>query len=188
MECDTYREQMSLWLDDQLAQEEIRHLESHTATCPSCRAALHTLRRVDRLMAAAPMMSPAPGFSARFQTRLAARRRRNRTWAGIITLALAALALALGAMVLLAIPSLALWESLSASGLLTEGIGLLLDLGEAGAALLRLTWLIASALARGLRHPVFLAYAGATAILAAVWTQIVARRAFFGFRVVSSES
>jgi hypothetical protein len=37
-------------------------------------------------------------------------------------------------------------------------------------------WLILSALARGLRHPIFVAYAVATAILAVVWTEIVARR------------
>jgi anti-sigma factor RsiW len=176
MECDTYREQMSLWLDDQLTQEEMRQMEAHTATCSSCRAALEVLRRVDRLLASTPMVSPAPGFTARFQARLVARRRRHRTWAGFIILVLATLTLTLGGMALLALPGLALWESFSASGVLTQSISLLLDMGEAGVSVLRVAWLIISALARGLRHPVFVAYAMATAILAVTWTEIVARR------------
>jgi anti-sigma factor RsiW len=176
MECDTYREQMSLWLDDQLTQEEMRQMEAHTATCSSCRAALEVLRRVDRLLASTPMVSPAPGFTARFQARLVARRRRHRTWAGFIILVLATLTLTLGGMALLALPGLALWESFSASGVLTQSISLLLDMGEAGVSVLRVAWLIIGALARGLRHPVFVAYAMATAILAVTWTEIVARR------------
>jgi predicted anti-sigma-YlaC factor YlaD len=176
MECDTYREQMSLWFDRQLTQEEMRQVEAHTTTCPSCRAALEAVRRVDRLLASTPMVSPAPGFTARFQARLVARRRRHRTWVGLIILVLATLTLTLGGMALLALPGLALWESFSASGVLTQSIGLLLDLGEAVVSLLQVAWLILSALARGLRHPVFVAYAVATATLAVVWTEIVARR------------
>jgi predicted anti-sigma-YlaC factor YlaD len=176
MECDTYREQMSLWLDDQLTQEEMQLVEVHTATCPSCRAALEALRRVDRLLTSTPMASPAPGFTTRFQARLATRRRRHRTWVGLIILALATLTLTLGGIALLALPGLALWESFSASGVLTQSIGLLLDMGEAMISLLQVTWLILSALARGLRHPIFVAYAVTTAILAVVWTEIVARR------------
>jgi predicted anti-sigma-YlaC factor YlaD len=187
MECDTYREQMSLWLDNRLTQEEIQQVEAHTATCPACRATLDALHHVDRLLVATPMVSPAPGFTARFQARLVARRRRHRTWAGLTVLGLATLALGLGMMVLLATSGLAVWESLSTSGLLTQGIGLLLDLGKAWAALLNLVWLIASALAQGLRHPVFIAYVVATAVLTAAWTQIVTHGVLFKFRVVSSK-
>lgn len=176
MECDTYQEQISLWIDNQLAQDEIRQIEAHTATCLSCRATLDALRRVDRLLTSVPMMTPAPGFTTRFQARLVARRRRRRTWAGILTLTLATLALLLGAMVLLGISGVALWQSLSASGLLTQIIGLLLDLGKVLAASLGLAWLVVGALARGLRHPVFIAYAMATAILVVTWTQVVTRR------------
>lgn len=178
MKCDTYREQMSLWIDSQLTQDEIRRIEAHTATCQACRSALDALHRVDRLLVSAPMMSPAPGFSARFQVKLAARRRRRRTWAGVATLMLATLALLMGAIIVVGISGLALWQSLSASGLLTQGIGLLLDLGKALAASLRLTWLVIDALSRGLRHPLFIAYTVLTALLVVAWTQIVTRRVF----------
>src|SRR5574341_724978 len=178
MDCDTYREQMSLWLDNQLTQEEIRHIEAHAAACVSCRAALSAWQRVDRLLASVPMASPAPGFTTRFQARLATRRRRRHTWAGLATLGLATLALFMGGATLLALSGLAFWESLSASGVLTQGIGLLLDLGKAMAVFFELAWVILGALAQGVRHPVFIAFALATAFLVVAWTQIVTLRNF----------
>jgi len=186
MDCDTYREWMSLWLDQRLTQDEIRQVEAHTATCPTCHAVLDGMRQVDRLLTAAPMMAPAPGFTLRFQTRLAARRRRRRTWAGLVILALATLTLSLVIVALLAASGLALWESLAISGVLVEGIGVLLDLGKAWVTLLKLTWLVLSALSRGLRHPIFIAYVVATAILTAAWTQVVARRSFSQLRISNS--
>jgi predicted anti-sigma-YlaC factor YlaD len=176
MECDTCREQMSLWIDNQLTQDEVRNIEAHTAACSTCRAALGALQQVDRLLASVPMASPALGFTTRFQARLAARRRRRRTWAGLTTLGLTTLVLFLGGAVLLILSGLALWESLSVSGVLTQGIGLLLDLGKATAASFRLAWIILGALAQGLRQPVFIAYTLATALLVVAWTQIVTRR------------
>ena len=177
MECDTCQEQMSLWIDDQLTPNEIQEIEAHAATCPSCRASLDTLRRLDRLLASAPMVSPLPGFSDRFQAKLVTRRRRRRTWAGLLTLSLATLALSLGAALLLMLSGLTLWGSLPVSELLPQATSLLLNLGKVATASLKLTWLILGALARGLRHPIFIVYVAATAILIAAWTEIVLRRA-----------
>ena len=78
---------------------------------------------------------------------------------------------------LVAVPGLTLWESISTSGLLPNGVSLILDLGKASASLLNVAWLILGALARLVRHPVFIAYVLTTAILFVTWTQIVARRA-----------
>ncbi len=175
MECDTYQEQMSLWIDDQLTEDEIRRIEVHAVTCASCRAALDALRRLDRLLDAAPMIAPMPRFTERFQARLVTQRRRSRTWAGLLTLTLATLIFLLGAATLLAASGLTLWSNLAITGLLPQATGLLLDVGKAMVAFLNLTWLIAGALARGVRHPLFITYVAATTILIAVWTQIVAR-------------
>jgi predicted anti-sigma-YlaC factor YlaD len=176
MECETYREHMSLWLDQQLTAQEIQQLEAHTAACPACRAVLEQLNQVNWLLASAPMMAPAPGFAVRFQARLTAHRRRRRTWAGVLTLALASLGILLGVTILLAISGLAVWEGIASSGLLARSVGLLLDMGKTGADMLKLAWLIMTALARGARHPVFIAYVAGTALLFATWTHIVARR------------
>jgi predicted anti-sigma-YlaC factor YlaD len=171
MECDTYQEQMSLLIDGQLNEDEVRHIEGHAAVCANCRTSLDAVRRLDRLLSAAPMMAPMPGFTGRFQARLVTRRRRSRTWAGLLTLTLATLVLVLGATAVLATSGLTLWDNFAITGI----TGLLLDLGKAIAVSLNLTWLILSALARVLRHPVFIAYFAATAILIAAWTQIITR-------------
>jgi anti-sigma factor RsiW len=178
MECETCREWMSLWLDGRLVQAEIEQVEDHTATCLDCRAALDALRRVDRLLNAAQPMLPAPGFTLRFQARLAARRQRRRTWAGVLTLGLATLGILLVTSVLLALYGLEWWEFLIASGWLGQSVGLLLSLGRAWMALLNLVRLVAGGLARGLEHPVVVAYAVVTAALTLAWTQIVRRRVF----------
>jgi predicted anti-sigma-YlaC factor YlaD len=171
MECDTYQEQMSLWIDGQLTEDEIRPIESHAAACANCRASLDGLRRLDRLLSAAPMTAPVSGFTERFQARLVTRRRRSRTWAGLLTLAIATLVMVLGATAVLAASGLTLWDNFAITGI----AGLLLDLGKAIAISLNLMWLILSALARVLRHPVFIAYFTATAILIAAWTQVITR-------------
>ncbi len=175
MECNTYQEQMSLWVDNKLPQEDIRQIEVHIASCLTCRSGLEALRRVDRLLSSTPMISPAHSFSARFQARLVARKRAHRTWAGLTILALSGLMVMLGATLLLAISGIAVWDSVTASGLLTQSIALLLDVGKAMAASLRLAWLVVKALARGIRHPVFVAYALATAVLIVGWTQTINR-------------
>jgi hypothetical protein len=84
----------------------------------------------------------------------------------------------LATIVLLAVSSLELWGSLSVGGWLGQGIGLLLSLGKAGTTLFNLVWLITGALVRGLQHPVCVAYAVVTVILAVTWTQIVKQRVF----------
>ncbi len=176
MECGTCREWMSLWLDGRLVQAEVEQVEGHVATCPDCRTALDALWYVDRLLSAAPLVMPAPGFTLRFQARLAARRRRRRTWAGILTLGLATLGIMLVAGVLLALYGLEWWEFLTASGWLGQGVGLLLSLGKAWVALLNLARLVAGGLLRCLEHPAVIAYAIVTAALTLTWTHIVRRR------------
>ncbi len=176
MECDTCREWMSLWLDGRLVPAEIEQVEGHVATCPDCHTALDALRHVDRLLSAAPLVLPAPGFTLRFQARLAARHRRRRTWAGILTLGLATLGILLVTGVLLALYGLEWWGFLTTSGWLGQAVGLLLNLGKAWVALLNLTRLVASGLARCLEHPAVIAYAIVTATLTLAWTHIVRRR------------
>jgi predicted anti-sigma-YlaC factor YlaD len=176
MECDTCREWMSLWLDGRLVQAEIEQVEGHVATCPDCRTALDALRHVDHLLSAAPPVLPAPGFALRFQARLAARHRRRRTWAGILTLGLATLGILLVTGVLLALYGLEWWQFLTAGGWLGQAVGLLLNLGKAWMALLNLIRLVAGGLVRCLEHPAVIAYAIVTATLTLTWTYIVRRR------------
>lgn len=74
-----------LWLleDQSLGPEQTRALQAHLQTCAHCSALAETGLQ---LKSARPAASPA-GFTARFQTRLAAHRiaeRRRKFWGGLI--------------------------------------------------------------------------------------------------------
>jgi predicted anti-sigma-YlaC factor YlaD len=75
MRNDNFAEKISLWLDDQLSPAEIEELEAHLVDCHDCRHIYNDLRRVDQLFqaAAGQMAAPSPGFSQRFEARLAQR-------------------------------------------------------------------------------------------------------------------
>ncbi len=97
-----YGERMSLMLDGRLSARERAELEAHMAVCGECRAVWDKFQRVDRVLAGAAMVMPAPGFAQRLSARLvheqalqARRVRRERTvaWVGVLAAGSAALAL-----------------------------------------------------------------------------------------------
>lgn len=69
-----------------LTPEQKRQLDSHVRSCPYCAA----LARTEKVLRAARLASPTPGFISRFQTRLAAQkavdRRRRRIGSILFTL------------------------------------------------------------------------------------------------------
>jgi anti-sigma factor RsiW len=76
------------WLldDNTITPEQKRGLDAHLRACPHCAALLET----GRALKSVKMVSPASGFTARFQTRLAARKiadRRSRFWGTILFVA-----------------------------------------------------------------------------------------------------
>jgi len=76
MSMDQFTEKISLWLDNELSPAEVTELEAHLTDCPACRQTYEAMQRVDRLFrtAAHQMVIPAPGFTRRFETRLAQQR------------------------------------------------------------------------------------------------------------------
>lgn len=96
--CEQYGEWMSLAQDGMLNSTQTRLLHTHLAACPPCQTEWEAMTFVSRMFRATPMVAPAPGFVARFQTRLAYReeqRRRMMIWLllGIGAFALLALTL-----------------------------------------------------------------------------------------------
>lgn len=89
MNCQPFED----WLlnDKKLTAEEKRELNGHLQTCRYCVA----LSRTGYALRAARVVPPAPGFAARFEARLAARKvaeRRKRLW-GVLLLALTGIGL-----------------------------------------------------------------------------------------------
>ena len=87
-----YHESMHAMLDGAIAPADRRALEAHLATCASCQASWASLSSVHRLLKAAPLAAPRPGFSQRFEARLAQRRSRPRAIWGALALGLGAVA------------------------------------------------------------------------------------------------
>ena len=127
------------WLlnDMPITPKQRRELESHLRTCAYCAALLET----GKALRSVKMVSPAAGFTVRFQTRLAARKladRRRRFW-GTILFMLGGLAI----LMWLAGPYLASFFAAPAtwlSALVEWGIFLITTLQamtEAGSVLLR---------------------------------------------------
>lgn len=81
------------WLlnDTPLTGEQKRQLDSHVRNCTYCAA----LARTEKVLRAARLASPAPGFMTRFQTRLIERKAadRRRRWIGSILFVTAGLTL-----------------------------------------------------------------------------------------------
>ena len=76
------------WLlnDMPISPEQKRELDSHLRTCAYCAALVET----GKALSSVKMVSPAAGFTSRFQTRLAARKvaeRRRRFWGAILFVA-----------------------------------------------------------------------------------------------------
>ena len=76
------------WLlnDMPISPEQKRELDAHLRTCTYCAALIET----GKALSSVKMVSPAAGFTSRFQTRLAARKvadRRRRFWGTILFVA-----------------------------------------------------------------------------------------------------
>jgi len=92
MEHEKFTEKISLWLDNELSPAEITELQIHLTRCAACRQIYQAMQRVDDLLrrAAAVMVEPTPGFSPRFEARLAQYTPydQRRLWWGMIVLLL----------------------------------------------------------------------------------------------------
>lgn len=72
---DDHQTRISLWLDGQLDAKLAQMVVRHLAECPDCKQFYAALRQLEALVDEAGMLVPRPGFTARFQARLAARQR-----------------------------------------------------------------------------------------------------------------
>lgn len=81
MEHTIYLEKISQWLDHELAPADVTELQAHLSQCPACQETYLAVRRADTLLrrAATVMVEPIPGFTTRFESRLAAYRP-GRSW------------------------------------------------------------------------------------------------------------
>ena len=174
--CERCDEAISLWIEGQLGEDEVQEMETHLSACRSCRAVSDALRHVDRVLVAAPMVSPMPGFAGRFQSRLAARRNRRRTLMGLIVLGLATASLMMATSGILIFSGLEMWQEMPTGDLIGQGVSMVMSLGKTAATCFNIALVVWRALEQAINHPVFMGYAMMTALLAAAWAWVVGSR------------
>jgi hypothetical protein len=167
---------MSLAQDSNLDRAQMRLLNGHIEACPQCRQTWEAMNEVSRLLHAAPLAEPSPGFVQRFEARLAyhlEQRRRVMVW---LLMGIGAIALAL-----LALPSLVGVLSLTGRLLLPDATIAYLN------GLLDWTYLVVTALfeaagvliryvCTGPTAPLCLAIGAVAASLVALWTKFLVGR------------
>jgi len=177
MEHTKFIENISLWLDDELNPSEIRALRVHLADCTTCQETYQALQQVDNFFrqAATTLSEPAPGFIARFETRLAQPQPRFtwRAWVGVTILLVSSLAILTIGMVIGGITLLSLWATIIDTTIFYYWLGQFGSLVNQarlfvnfGGALVKLLWLAS-------QQPVFWGIIPAAVGLSWLWTRLM---------------
>jgi predicted anti-sigma-YlaC factor YlaD len=176
MNCQEIGQLMSLSLDEALAAEEGRQLQTHLDRCQSCQAKWTSMKRVSQLFADAPLVPPPAGFAAKVSRRLAQHEARRRgvlggmiLFVGIIALTVLALPAIIGAFT-------ALERLFSYPLLLSHGPQLILKLISICRPLVKAGWLAITALLSPSGRPILASYSLAVFILTALWVHLVSSR------------
>jgi predicted anti-sigma-YlaC factor YlaD len=174
--CENYSEWMSLAQDGMLNSTQSHLLHTHLAACPPCQAQWEAMTLISQMFHAAPMVTPIPGFAARFQARVAYRREQRRQALILVLLSVGVIAIAI-----LSLPSL--FGVLSFAGQLILPYRIITYIQ----GLFDWVYIVLSALADAawvlIRHfattPAGLAFIGSVAVAGAlvlVWTRLLVGR------------
>ena len=171
MRCADASELMDAVLDNHANSELQATLLAHTADCAACRAEWVAIQSVDRMLTAAPPVSPPADFASKVMARLARRRPAQHPWAG-------ALALFAGTVLLLCLALLSLirvdFTAVSTAGLLGSGEGALLQLGGTLVHWVEAGWEIRQALLHLVPPGVIVLCALLSLVALVIWLGLIA--------------
>lgn len=159
MNHDSYTEQISLWLDNELSPTEASQLQAHLAECPVCRQTQQAMVHLDQMFrqAANLMAAPLPGFGQRLEVRLAHYHpaSRRRLLFGMSVLLLGTLALAVLGGVLAGLVLFNTGSSLLDVGLIANALRNLFEAINTAAAWFNLAALFLKASLLTMSQPLF---------------------------------
>ncbi|HIC90011.1 MAG TPA: zf-HC2 domain-containing protein [Anaerolineae bacterium] len=169
---------MSLALDGMLSAQAMAEFQQHLKVCSTCRTEWELWQSVADLLVEAPLVAPAPGFVARFESRVEVRQRRR--WE------------LLGGLVLIT-SSVTIWSLLAAGFTLVLGYwffghplaisrvaALFVQIVGVGMLLLKATRLLLSGLNSPSTGLWLLIYGGCTLLLTTLWLRVLQRRPLLG--------
>ncbi len=86
MKCDEIRNELSAYLDGEVAAPAREQIDAHVAECAGCRQRLEELRRLATGMAALPRLEPTPQFLAEVRARISRPEGRSHqvSWADVL--------------------------------------------------------------------------------------------------------
>jgi hypothetical protein len=176
MTHDTFTEQISLWLDNELNQAEVAELQTHLAGCLTCQQAYQSMQRVDTLLrgASTVVVSPRPGFSQRFETRLAYHQAANggRLWLGLGALLLGTLFLFVVVGIVVS-PVVSMGINLFGVETLYRGLAEFIESANTLGVWLNLIGLFVKACLITMAQPLFWGYVLLAAAMGWLWVRVI---------------
>lgn len=174
---DTYAEKISMWLDGELPPGEAGQLQKHLAHCTACQHTYQAMQHVHALFrhASTSLTGPEPGFTGRFETRLARHTatERWRLWAGLSVLLLGTFFFAAAGAVVGGVALVSAGATLFDTTTLYYGLGLLGERVNEVRLVVNLAGLVVKVALLTMRQPVFWGVLAAAAGLAGLWVRLV---------------
>lgn len=127
MHCDDARTLMDQVLDGRADSARQGALLAHVADCAACGSEWQALKRIHRVLAQAPQVSPPRDFTAQVMAGLPRHQPVQHAWAGALALLIGTIGLAVVAL----IPFVPLNLATNPVGLMASAIPLVLQVGEA---------------------------------------------------------
>jgi predicted anti-sigma-YlaC factor YlaD len=175
MQCREASELVSLRMDVALSPDEEQLLDVHLGGCRHCDEEARAMARLDLLLAAAPMVSPAPLFAGRVMARIQRRRRWLAIVRGSMVLALGLVIVAALCIVPLAHPSSPVGGLLREPSLVSALVGLLVRITNTAGTLLGAVRLVGGAFVGTSGHLLLAGLMALAAATALVWLRLVGR-------------
>lgn len=173
---DTFTEKISLWLDNELNPAEVTELQAHLAQCAFCRQTYQAMQQLDQMLrgASALMAAPAPGFTARFEVRLAYSHpgARKQMWLGFTVLLIGVLSILSVVGIIAGVILLNLSATLDI-GLLYRGLAEFIESINMLGTLFNLGTLILKVCLILMSQPLFWGYALLAAAMALLWVRLM---------------
>ncbi len=172
MQCLEASEWMSIRLDGELTESEVKVLDEHLATCASCRAEWDAMQRTAALFSNVSFAAPSPLFTEKVMTRVQRRTSRFMILRGMTTLLLGIIVLV--AVVMVPLRALLLTDIIPLNPAIVSAItGFCTTAIDVSEALFRAGQLILAALFSGSNWLILLGYLMLAGGLVLCWLHLI---------------
>jgi predicted anti-sigma-YlaC factor YlaD len=168
-----YTEQISMWLDNELDPAKVEELQAHLTECSACSQFYQAMQQVNRVLQKAVMVEPSPGFTQRFETRLAQHQlKQGRMWLGMTILGITTVVLFVAAGIM-GWMAFAAWNTSWILPTLYYYLGQLGEMVNETRAMVNLGALLLKATLMTMQEPMFWGFAAVALATIATWVRVM---------------